>query len=246
MNALPPTHKDESWRYSDIAAAARLWPLATRRHTVAPGESLLHDVLIDADNDVIEDHEVEVGAGGRVEFRVLVTGAGFGRVFVKARLGKGAHFHLAGAILGGGAQISEIVTRIRHDEPGGTSRQVVRLVLAGKATGTYLGKVVVARDAQKSDGSQSVKAILLDRGATANLKPELEIYADDVQCAHGASVGELDAQALFYLASRGVAPAEAKALLTRAFVADAFGDIAEEGARDRLTKAADSALARLL
>nr|MDQ4088590.1 SufD family Fe-S cluster assembly protein [Pseudomonadota bacterium] len=86
--------------------------------------------------------------------------------------------------------------------------------------------------AQKTEGEQSLKGLLLDRGATINLKPELEIFADDVKCAHGATVGELDRGALFYLESRGVAPEEAKALLTRAFVADALDRVGEEAVRD--------------
>ena len=116
---------------------------------------------------------------------------------------------------------------------------VVRSVLGGKATGSYLGKVAVARDAQKTDASQSVKAMLLTRTATANAKPELEIFADDVKCAHGATVGELDAMALFYLESRGVGPAEARALLTRAFVADALARIGEERVRAAFEADAD-------
>ena len=86
----------------------------------------------------------------------------------------------------------------------------------------------MARHAQKTDGEQSLKGLLLARSATINAKPELEIFADDVKCAHGATVGELDRNALFYLESRGVTPDEAKSLLTRAFVADAIDRIGEE------------------
>ncbi|MCY7279465.1 MAG: SufD family Fe-S cluster assembly protein, partial [Sphingomonas bacterium] len=100
-----------------------------------------------------------------------------------------------------------------------TSRQVIRSVLGGKAVGSYLGKVAVARDAQHSDSVQSIKAMLLDRGASANAKPELEIYADDVKCAHGATVGELDRDQLFYAAARGLDPAGARALLLEGFIA---------------------------
>jgi Fe-S cluster assembly protein SufD len=89
---------------------------------------------------------------------------------------------------------------------------------------------------------QSVKAMLFDRTATANAKPELEIYADDVKCAHGATVGELDSQAMFYLASRGLPPETAKALLLQAFIAEVFGDVADEGAKLRLEEAALAAL----
>ena len=93
-------------------------------------------------------------------------------------------------------------------------------------------RVEVARHAQKTDGEQSLKGIMLSRTATINAKPELEIFADDVKCAHGATVGELDKAALFYLESRGVPPEEATALLTHAFVADALDRIGEATVRD--------------
>jgi Fe-S cluster assembly protein SufD len=244
LSAPLPTRRDETWRYSDLDAVARVWPVRTHTHLVAPGDSVARDIVIaGADDDVaVEDHEIEIGAGARAEFRIVVAGGRLGRVFLKVRLGVGAHFGLAGAIVGGGSATGEIVTRILHAEPDATSTQTVRLILGGRATGSYLGKVAVARDAQGTDGSQSVKAMLLDRTATANLKPELEIYADDVKCAHGATVGELDAQSLFYLASRGLPPAEAKALLLRAFVGGLFdGDDAAP-----LHAAVDQALERLL
>jgi Fe-S cluster assembly protein SufD len=243
MTALP-TRRDESWRYSDLDAVARVWPVATQHHVVGAGERLVRDIVIRGDDDAvtIADHMVEIGPGGHAEFRVVAAGGRLGRVFIKVRLAEGAHFGLAGAIVGGGTSTQEIVTRVLHAEPNATSAQTVRAILAGRATGSYLGKVAVARDAQGSDGSQSVKAMLLERSATANLKPELEIYADDVKCAHGATVGELDAQALFYLASRGLPPVEAKALLLRAFV----GGLFEGDGADALTQAIDAALERVL
>src|SRR3546814_6443215 len=108
------------------------------------------------------------------------------------------------------------------------SRQLWRSVADDRATCSVAARVEVARDAQKTDGEQSLKGLLLARTATVNAKPELEIFADDVKCAHGATVGELDKAALFYLASRGVPPEEAKALLTRAFIADAIDRIRSE------------------
>lgn len=104
----------------------------------------------------------------------------------------------------------------------------MRSVLGGTATGTYLGKVAVARDAQQTDSEQDVKAMLLDRSATANAKPELEIFADDVKCAHGCAIGELDAMGLYYLQSRGLPPAEAKKILLQAFVAGVFDGAEDE------------------
>jgi Fe-S cluster assembly protein SufD len=99
--------------------------------------------------------------------------------------------------------------------------------------------VVVDRGAIGTDGEQSIRAMLLDRTATANARPELEIYADDVKCAHGCAIGELDAGALFYLASRGIPPAAAKALMLQAFLAEAFTGAADE---EQLTAAALAAL----
>jgi Fe-S cluster assembly protein SufD len=96
------------------------------------------------------------------------------------------------------------------------------------------GGVAVARQAQRTDAEQSLRALVLNRTAAANLKPELEILADDVKCAHGCTVGALDRAALFYLESRGVPKAEAEALLTRAFVADALQPIGDELLREAL------------
>src|SRR3546814_11165702 len=116
-------------------------------------------------------------------------------------LGEGAHFELGGAILGHGSQTLEIVTTVRHDRPNASSKQTIRSVLGQKATGSFLGAIKVARHAQKTDAEQSVKAMLLDRTATANAKPALEIFADEDKCAHGATVGELDTAALFSMRS---------------------------------------------
>jgi Fe-S cluster assembly protein SufD len=250
MTALAlPTRRDESWRYSDLEAVASVWPIpAPERIEVAPGNEIARVIVQDAASDVvaIHDYAVVLGAGARATFHVLNTGGRLGRVTIDVTLHEGAHFELGGAILGGGDQTLEIVTTMRHIEPHATSNQVVRSVLGGRATGSYLGKVAVARHAQKTDASQSVKAMLLARTATANAKPELEIYADDVKCAHGATVGELDANALFYLMSRGIAPADAKALLLRGFIAGVFDDVADEAARESLEAAASAALERLL
>ena len=249
MTLALPTRRDESWRYSDLEAVASVWPIpAPERIEVAAGEEIARVIVQDAAPDVvaIHDYAVVLGAGARATFHVLNTGGKLGRVTIDVTLHEGAHFELGGAMLGGGEQTLEIVTTMRHIEPHATSNQVVRSVLGGRATGSYLGKVAVARHAQKTDASQSVKAMLLARTATANAKPELEIYADDVKCAHGATVGELDANALFYLMSRGIAPADAKALLLRGFIAGVFDDVADDAAREQLEAAASAALERML
>ena len=250
MNALAPlpTRKVEAYRYADIAALGRAWPdlAAPRELTIPAGEAHSHVLIADAQPTEIHRATIRVEAGASMALFVLNRAADYGRIEVDISLHRGANFALHAANIGGGAATQEIVTTVRHLEPDATSRQTVRSVLAGTATGSYLGKVAVARHAQKSDGSQSVKAILLDRGATANCKPELEIYADDVQCAHGASVGELDPDQLFYAACRGLSPAGAKALLLEGFVMSLWDDIADPAQRDAIIAASRAALRQVV
>lgn len=241
--AALPTRKDEAYRYADLAALETLWPLAPERIVMARGETAALSIIVDEATAQARDIEIVLGEGASYDLRVLNAGRAYGRVAVRVTLGKGANFHLGAAQLGGGDQKLEIVTEVVHAEPDATSNQVVRSVLAGYSTGTYLGRVVVDHGAIGTDGEQSIRAMLLDRTATANARPELEIYADDVKCAHGCAVGELDAQGLFYLQSRGLPPAEAKKLMLRAFIAEAFVGAVEE---ERLTDAAISALEDLL
>ncbi len=240
---LLPTRADEAFRYADLAALATLWPLPAQAVDVAAGESGSLSVVLNGDAPEARDLVITLGEGAHYDLRLLNAGSAYGRIAVKVRLAKGARFHLGAAQLGGGNQTVEIVTEVVHAEPDAVSSQVVRSVLAGQATGTYLGRVVVDRGAVGTDGEQSIRAMLLDRTATANARPELEIYADDVKCAHGCAVGELDAQGLFYLQSRGLPPAEAKKLMLQAFIAEAFVDAPEE---EVLTQAALAALGGLL
>jgi len=227
--AVLPTRKDEAFRYADLAALAGVWPVAREEILVPSGQSTsLSLIETDAIAAMARHLVIEVEAGASFDLRILNTGAAFGRIAVDARLGEGATFTLGAAQLGGDSQTLEIVTEVAHEAPGAVSHQVVRSVLAGQATGTYLGKVAVARGAVGTDSEQSVRAMLLSRTATANAKPELEIYADDVKCAHGCAVGELDANGLFYLQSRGLPPEEAKKLMLQAFVAEAFSGAADE------------------
>jgi len=177
--------------------------------------------------------QASVGEGASLVAATLAIGGRDTRLDGEIDLaGEGAYAEAAGALLARGRQRHDANLVIRHRLPNGTSRQLWRSVADDRAACSVAARVEVARDAQKTDGEQSLKGLLLDRGATINAKPELEIFADDVKCAHGATVGELDRAALFYLESRGVEPAEAKALLTRAFVADALDRIGEKDVRE--------------
>jgi len=174
-----------------------------------------------------------VGEGASLTIASLAAGGADTRIDGSIRLaGEGAYAEAGGALLARGRQRHDANLVLRHDLPSGTSRQVWRSVADDRAACSVAARVEVARAAQKTDAEQSLKGLLLARGATINAKPELEIFADDVKCAHGATVGELDRDALFYMASRGIPEAEAKALLTRAFVADAIDRIGEAAVRE--------------
>lgn len=231
--ALPtspmPTRRDEAFRYADLAALAGIWPVAREDIIVAAGASDTLAIVQDAANGAVARHLViTLEAGATFDLRILNIGGAYGRIAVDARLGEGASFTLGAAQLGSGDQVLEIVTEVNHAAPDAVSRQMIRSVLAGHATGTYLGKVAVARGSNGTDSEQSVRAMLLAHTATANARPELEIYADDVKCAHGCAVGELDAMGLFYLESRGLTPPEAKKLMLQAFIAEAFVGAVDE------------------
>jgi Fe-S cluster assembly protein SufD len=215
-----PTRKLEAFRYADIDALALVWSELAAPETIEiAAQQKLQQIWLPSGEDIeVRRAEITLEAGADMSLFALNTARDYGRIELDVTLREGASFSLHAANIGSGTSTLEIVTTVNHAEPSAVSRQVVRSVLGGKAIGSYLGKVAVARDAQQSDGEQSVKAMLLDRGATANCKPELEIYADDVKCAHGASVGELDETQLFYAMSRGLDPASAKALLLEGFV----------------------------
>ena len=219
MTALP-TRKLEAFRYADIGALGDVWDAlaAPEMLHIAAGELVQQIWLPTQDDTQIRRAGITLAAGASAHIYALNSASRYGRYEIDVTLDDGAHFGLYAAIIGGGSATLEIITTVRHIGVGGTSRQVIRNVLGGTATGSYLGKVAVARGAQQTDSEQSVKAMLLGRGATANAKPELEIYADDVKCAHGATVGELDREQLFYAAARGMDPATARALLLEGFV----------------------------
>jgi Fe-S cluster assembly protein SufD len=240
-----PTRKQEEWRYADLEALQPVWEQFAERVTltVGVGEELEKVWRPNGEDVQLQRVQLALGEGAKARIFALNTAAVYGRIELEVSLAEGAEFELFGANIGTGLSTNEIVTTVKHVGERGRSRQVVRSVLNAKATGSYLGKVEVARGAQQTDAEQSVKAMLLDRGATANCKPELEIFADDVKCAHGASVGELDPMQLFYAESRGLDPASARALLLEGFVMGLW-DSAKDP--DAICAAARDALRRVV
>jgi Fe-S cluster assembly protein SufD len=182
----------------------------------------------------------EVEAGAHFESFVLALGARLARTETRARLiGPGATVHFGAAQLLGGTQVADVTTVVRHEAPGCASRQAVKNVLTGRSRGVFQGRIEVAKAAQKTDGYQMSQALLLSPDAEVDTKPELEIFADDVKCSHGATVGELDPDQLFYMRTRGVPETEARAILVRAFLAEALEAVANEPARHAMEEAVE-------
>ena len=243
--AVLPTSRDEEWRYADLAAVAKLAPERFgewKEIALAPGETRRKCLVLDGSGPELHRVRLTVGEGARAEIFAVNCGADYARLEVEVRLAKGAHFQFGGVTIGGGDATREFVTRTVHAEPEATSHQVVRAVHWGTATGNFLGRIDVARHAQKTDAAQDFKGLLLERGASANAKPELEIFADDVKCAHGAAIGQMDEMAGYYMAARGIPPETARKLMVRAFIADAFVALEDDIERDKLLEAALDAL----
>jgi Fe-S cluster assembly protein SufD len=240
-----PTRRDEAWRYADMDGVARIGAAALdqwQEIAVPAGDSVMRCLVVGS--DAPELHRLRVALGEGANGTLFVTNAGndYTRVEIEVRLAKGAHFEFGGVTIGGGDATREFVTQVVHAEPEATSNQTVRAVKWEGATGTFLGEIKVARHAQKTDAAQDFKGLLLEAGASANAVPQLEIFADDVKCAHGATVGELDEAARYYMMARGVDPATAQRLLVQAFIGDAFVALEDEAERDKLLDAALSAL----
>jgi Fe-S cluster assembly protein SufD len=209
---------------------------------VAEGAHLTHIRLQDEDRSAfhISTTYADVETKGTYDSFTLNLGSRLSRTEVHAGLtGAGAIAHLNAAQILTGAQHSDFTTVVTHTAPGCTSRQTVKNVLAGRSRGVFQGKIEVARAAQKTDGYQMNQALLLSPDAEVNSKPELEIFADDVKCSHGATVGELDAEQMFYLRSRGIPDHEARSILVRAFLAEALDAVADETIRGRLEAAVE-------
>lgn len=166
-------------------------------------------------------------------------GAALSRTNIYTRLlGESAEARLNGLYMVDGTQHADHQTFVEHLAPACASRELYKGILDGSSRGVFNGKVYVAPEAQKTDGKQTNHALLLSDHARVDTKPQLEIFADDVKCTHGATVGRLDAAALFYMKSRGIGPEHARALLTYAFAAEVLETIELDALREGLERLA--------
>jgi Fe-S cluster assembly protein SufD len=196
-------------------------------HTKVQTEStrafhIAHTQIRQARSTNFSSHYIATGGGlVRNETRVLFDG-------------EGSEATVNGLYLAGGAQHVDNFTVIDHARPHCASHELYKGILDGKAHGVFNGKIFVRQDAQKTDAKQTNQVLLLSEDATINTKPQLEIFADDVKCTHGATVGQLDTESVFYLRSRGIGLEEARGLLTYAFANDVISRIKVEAIREQL------------
>ena len=185
-----------------------------------------------------------IGAGSALRDITLTVGGAVVRnqLFVRFA-GKDARLTANSATLIRQRQHVDTTLVIDHAVPGGFSRELNKAVLDDESRGVFQGKIIVAPGAQKTDGKMMSQALLLSEQAEADHKPELEIFADDVQCGHGATSGALDQDLLFYVKARGLPQKEAEALLVAAFVGEAFEAIEHDGVKEALTAIAQGWLA---
>ena len=178
---------------------------------------------------------VRLGRAANFSSHAVTLGGAIVRNDAQALLdGEGVECTLNGLYLANGRRLVDNHTTIHHAQPHCSSHELYKGILDGEARAVFNGKIIVAIDAQKTDAKQTNKALLLSEDAQINTKPELEIFADDVKCTHGATVGQLDEDALFYLRARGLGLEQARSVLIHAFAVDLLNHIAIEPIRDQL------------
>jgi Fe-S cluster assembly protein SufD len=201
--------------------------------SLADGAALAHYRLQDEAKDAFHIATVKAKLAAKASYDGFsaVLGAKLSRAeFHVALLGEGANIHINAAQLLGGAQLGDFTSVISHKAPNCASRQTVKSVLSDTARGVFQGRIEVDRVAQKTDGYQMNQALLLSPGAEMDIKPELQIFADDVKCSHGATIGALDEEQVFYLRSRGIPEVPARAMLIRAFLTEALAPVTHDAA----------------
>jgi Fe-S cluster assembly protein SufD len=193
-------------------------------------------VLLQRENDLTH-HVSNVTSrqerSSRFRSHTVTLGGSLVRNDLRALLAEeGAECVVNGVFLGRGDQRIDNHTVVDHAVPHGSSRQLYKGILCGKSKGVFRGRIVVRPDAQKTDAVQSNPNLLVTDGAEVNSKPQLEIHADDVKCSHGSAIGRLDADALFYLRSRGIDLARARLVLTRGFAVEVLEQLPAPALRD--------------
>lgn len=191
------------------------------------------DVIIVPDGQLVRN--LEVGAGQKTDMVLIIMPGVSCDVRLDVRLmGEGAQANVYGAYVCGGQEKVKIAVDMHHDVPYCNSRQLFKGIAGGTSKVDFYGKIIVAQDAQRTEAYQENHNILLSDGAKVDTKPQLEIYADDVKCSHGATIGRLNEEEQFYMRSRGISLEDAKVLQMVSFIAPVLENILEESQRESI------------
>ena len=203
------------------------------------------EVIIVQDGQLIRS--VKVQTGQRTDMVLLVMPGVSCDVKLDVRLaGEGAEANVYGAYVCGGDEKVKIAVDMYHDVPHCNSRQLFKGIAGGTSRVDFYGKIIVAQDAQRTEAYQENHNILLTDGAKVDTKPQLEIYADDVKCSHGATIGRLNEEEQFYMRSRGISLEDAKVLQMISFIAPVLENIQDESEREQLALRFEEAIRKLL
>src|SRR5947199_3051030 len=178
--------------------------------------------------------QVQLGRSANFTSHSISLGGALVRNDAGAVLSEGTEATLNGLYIVNGTQHVDNHTAIDHAKPHGASHEIYKGILDGRSSAVFNGRIIVRKDAQKTDSKQTNKNLVLSDDAVIDTKPELQILADDVRCTHGATIGQLDAESLFYLRSRGIGKDEARSLLTYAFAQDIVDRVKVQSLRDSL------------
>ena len=203
------------------------------------------EVIIVSDGQLIRD--IEVQSGQRMDMVLLMFPGVSCDIRLDVRLtGEGAEANVYGAYVCGGDEKVKIAVDMHHDLPHCNSRQLFKGIAGGVSKVDFYGKIIVAQDAQRTEAYQENHNILLTDGAKVDTKPQLEIYADDVKCSHGATIGRLNEEEQFYMRSRGISLEDAKVLQMISFVAPVLENIPDETQREALAAQLEGAIRNIV
>jgi len=195
---------------------------------VQEGEAFKKIIVLRSNEDSVGFDHIVVNEGGHVEVCVIVLPGVSTEINLKVDIiGRGAEVRLYGAYICGGEEKVAFHTDVRHRVPECTSEQTFNGIAGGSAKADFYGRIIVAPDAQKTEAYQSNRNLQVTSGARITTKPQLEIYADDVKCSHGATIGRLDESEQFYMRSRGIPEHEAKVLQMISFLAPVTSKVPE-------------------
>jgi Fe-S cluster assembly protein SufD len=221
------------------AGEGRYWRNDVVAVHLADRAELARTVLVEESKEAVHLAQIDATLGrdaGFTGFALLLGGRTARHEANVAIAGENARCRLDGAFVVSGSDEVNILTTVDHAAPGGETRELIKGVAAGRGHGAFQGRIIVREHAQKTDAQQTSRNLLIGRRAAIDTKPELEIEADDVKCSHGASVGDLDEAALFYLRARGIPEAEARRMLIDGFLREVVETVEDFATRTHLLR----------